>query len=440
MKLPLISPTQTHRHRKSKSFNQVDLNKLKEKLKKKKHKAKVLNSEKFNDIMSELTFSKGKGGENGFTGNGFDSSKYVDKDAKNNFFVKFTNYNKLKRKGIIPNESTSFAFIKATKSNLNVTNPIGLIKKEGNYKDVDLDETRMGDRYFKSLCESLQVNKTISKLNFASCNLSDNSAGCLRKATFTNKVLTQNLTRINFNGNKLTDIGIRELIKYLKLPDCSLNELELEANYLGDFVINELASVLKAYLYDKLTLLNLSKNSLTAKCADSLASLARASEDLKVLLLRENLLESKGCAVILNSLLKHYNLKVLDLSWNSVGKELTFGVSKEEITVMMKEKRSLTNFHLNNIKKARKIEFKKGLFNSEEPSEFATALSNFFTSEAIKLVHLDISNNKLSLPDCKLIGLLLNRNFCKKQPNYSRDTFREQFDANRRTWLYSHSF
>ena len=91
----------------------------------------------------------------------------------------------------------------------------------------------------------------------------------------------------------------------------------MEANNIRDQAAIEIFQSIKKNIY--LKKLNLSKNNLTNVCTRALAECLSENDTLEELYLHYNKIQGDGAATFLNALLKNAYLKVLDLSWNSLG-------------------------------------------------------------------------------------------------------------------------
>lgn len=93
--------------------------------------------------------------------------------------------------------------------------------------------------------------------------------------------------------------------------------LNLEANNIGDKAAIEIFKTIKKNIY--LKRLNLSKNNLTNMCTWEMAECLKENDTLEELYLHYNKIQGDGAQNIFAALIKNTYLKVLDLSWNSLG-------------------------------------------------------------------------------------------------------------------------
>lgn len=68
----------------------------------------------------------------------FGQTKYASIDSVTDFYTKYHLYSEVERKGNLEVPTPSFAFIKSTLKNKLIPNPIGLLKRSGDEKKIDL--------------------------------------------------------------------------------------------------------------------------------------------------------------------------------------------------------------------------------------------------------------------------------------------------------------
>ncbi len=127
----------------------------------------------------------------------------------------------------------------------------------------------------------------------------------------------QNVEQVNLAGNSIGKLGCEYLAKLIMRSDCKLAELNLEGNKLGDLSAEV---IIEAVEYNKsIKKLNLSKNFLTDKSASKLASMLEGNPSITELYCKWNQFKSPGGLAILKAIGESSSLRVLDLSWNSLG-------------------------------------------------------------------------------------------------------------------------
>jgi hypothetical protein len=89
------------------------------------------------DCINDLHYSDNP---NNFTNNNktFNNTRYVSTDCIKDFFKKFHDYPEINRKGNLPKLTPSYSFIKSSKENSIVPNPVGILKRRGEDNIVNL--------------------------------------------------------------------------------------------------------------------------------------------------------------------------------------------------------------------------------------------------------------------------------------------------------------
>ncbi|XP_038656818.1 NACHT, LRR and PYD domains-containing protein 12-like isoform X2 [Scyliorhinus canicula] len=143
-------------------------------------------------------------------------------------------------------------------------------------KDLNLSNNKLGDSAVRLLSVALRnPERKIQKLGLADACLTGSCAEVLVSVLNTN----QSLTDLNLSGNKLGDSGVKLLCEALRKPDCKIQKLGLSAVSLTASCAEDLASTLHAN--SVLSVLNLSYN----KIGDSgmkLLSKALRNPDCKI--------------------------------------------------------------------------------------------------------------------------------------------------------------
>uniref|UniRef100_A0A8C6ATQ7 NLR family pyrin domain containing 5 n=1 Tax=Monodon monoceros TaxID=40151 RepID=A0A8C6ATQ7_MONMO len=204
-------------------------------------------------------------------------------------------------------------------------------------KSLSLAGNKVTDRSIKSLCDALKVTQcTLQKLILGNCGLTATDCQDLASALTKN----QSLTHLYLSGNSLGSEGMNLLCRAVKLPNCGLQRLILNAcnldvagcgflafalmgnrhlthlslsmNPLEDDGMNLLCEVMmepSCLLQD----LELVKCRLTAACCKNLSYVITRSQHLKSLDLAANALGDHGIAALCEGLKQKNSLRRLGL-------------------------------------------------------------------------------------------------------------------------------
>ena len=373
----------------------------------------------------------------------FNKTSYVNQSCMKEFYDKYSQFNALMRKHNIKKYTPSWAFIKSTKDQKIIPNPLGLIKRSGDERILGINNQKVGDNYMTALTNSLKYSDHLISLEFGGNRLSSLGVSQIFKTLNENKNLAYKLRTIDLSENHIGKSQIKNLIDFLQDPKCNLEDLNLFGNLLGNENIITICDVLANYVEYKLTSLNIGKNNITDSCADVMVNLLHKCSGLRIFIINHNWLHNPSVTKIIKELSTHYELRILDLSWNCIGDDLT-STPKYEALVnkeLNHPERLFNNFALNETLTTLKLNLrrnpllppldavggnkptqdkKKGKEESapvkafvepkkiqekpKEPSPFAVELGEYFGKNTLSLVHLDISHNNLNYEDCKLIS------------------------------------
>ncbi|XP_038656758.1 NACHT, LRR and PYD domains-containing protein 3-like isoform X2 [Scyliorhinus canicula] len=181
-------------------------------------------------------------------------------------------------------------------------------------KDLNLSNNKLGDSAVSLLSVGLRnPDCKIQKLGLADVCLTGSCAEALVCILETN----QSLIELNLSSNKLGDSGVKLLCEALRKPDCKIQKLELSAVSLTASCAEDLASTLHAN--SVLTVLNLSYN----KLGDSgmkLLSTALRKPDCKIqrLQLCDNGFSASSIQYLASALSTNRSLTELDLGQNKL--------------------------------------------------------------------------------------------------------------------------
>jgi len=375
----------------------------------------------------------------------FNRTGYVNQSCMKEFYNKYSQYNTLTRKHPIETYTPSWAFIKSSNDQKIIPNPLGLIKRTGDERILGINNQKVGDNYISALSNSLRYSDHLTALEFSGNRLSSLGVSNLFKALNDNKNLAYKLRTIDLSENHIGKNEIQNLINFLQDSKCNLEDLNLFGNLLGDENIINICDSLARFVEYRLTTLNLGKNNIHDKCCDIIVEMLHKCSGLRVFIINHNWLHNNGVTKIIKELCTHYELRILDLSWNCIGDDLTsFPIYETLVNNELNHpEREFNNYALNetlstlklnlrrnpllppidtlggnkkaggdNKKKGKKevvipvtkTEPKKVPVKPKEPSPFATVLGEYFSKVQLSLVHLDISHNNINYEDSKLIA------------------------------------
>ena len=354
----------------------------------------------------------------------FGKTNYASKGSFNVFYQKCFKNNEIIRKGGLKHQTPSFNLIRAAKKLRIVPNPIGVAKKKGENEKLNLSNKVLGDNYIQGVNESLKVSKHLTSLNLEKNRLSDISLIPLIEAILNNNTLLGKLLEINLSYNKIGSSSSELLVKYISDCDCSLEKLNLESTFLGVNNAKKIIEIISQNLKLSMKYLNLSNNLLNDNMTKELATLIKNCENLNVLLLYQNQISNKGGGILMSEIKKHTNLKILDLSWNLLGTNLTDEIPTLDELIKANNKKynnddninsrnRFDNAYLDELTYTLKFRKKNSISPERKGSKvsfFTTELCNLFHNRHMELLHLDISYNNLNYIDCKAISEHIKHN------------------------------
>ena len=369
----------------------------------------------------------------------YEKTNYVNQVCMKEFFNKYANYNSLTRKHHLRDLTPSWAFIKSSNEEKILPNPLGLLRRSGDEKNLDINNQKVGDTYIKALSNSLKYSQHLSRLEFSGNRISSVGASALFKSLNFNKELAYNLKTIDLSENKIGNHSIDEILQFIQDPKCNIEDLNFFGNLIGDENIIKLCDSLAMYIEYRLVTLNLGKNNIHDTSINSICQMITKCSGLRLLNFSHNWFHNQGATKLIKDLTNHYELRILDLSWNCIGDDLTELPSYEHLvnSEYTHPEREFNNFSINEAlftgklnlrnnpllppientgkkqdKKDTKAETiqptmkepKKIKEKMKDPSPFAVKLGDYFGEVQLSLIHLDISHNNLNFADCKLIA------------------------------------
>ena len=341
----------------------------------------------------------------------FNTTRISEMKAFKIFYSKMRKDTEIIRKGGINLITPSFNFIRATRKFNAVPNPVGIIKRRGEINKLYMNNKLCGDNYVKCLCEALKISEHINQINLKKNRLSDLSIIQLFNTILKNNILLKQLNFIDLSFNKLSFAGTEIICQYLLDYNCNLEHFNLESNNLGNNNSKKIINAIHQNLDIKIKYINLGQNILNDEIAPEIALLINKCHYLNVLILYQNQFMNQGAGLIMSEIKSHPSLKILDLSWNLIGTNLTDEIPTldELIKASSKQetKKNFDNAYLNELKYT--MQFRRpGTLSpvriGSKVSYFTSQLCELFHNKSTELVHLDISYNNINTVDAKAIS------------------------------------
>ncbi|CDW74199.1 UNKNOWN [Stylonychia lemnae] len=191
------------------------------------------------------------------------------------------------------------------------------------------------------------------------------------------KNMDDNIETLDLSKNpKITLESYKMLKQLIENPYRRIRKLNLEGNKCGDKAISQLQDAL-------------SNNNLTDKCAESIKEVLKINNALLVLLLHWNFFKATGAIEIFDGLKVNDKLQVFDISNNQLG----------FMKAMPQPK--LAEIDIEQAQGRRQLDI--------IDKQCALTIGEAFRSNNT-LIHVDLSNNGLSMKQCKFIHRLLKYN------------------------------
>ncbi|CAD8081706.1 unnamed protein product [Paramecium primaurelia] len=276
----------------------------------------------------------------------------------------------LQKKTLYQNQKMSLFSSVAESSKIEKLMPrtLGLIRPNtNNNKILDASNFCMGDKYAKVLCSGVKLTLDYyEQLNLKNNNLTSRSSECL------NQLIPTKLKGLNLQGNSLGQGG-QEFVKALNTRYGQLQYLNLENNKFNDDGCRQLFKMLQENTI--MQKLNLSHNLITDKSMPEFNMLLQKNATLSEIYLHWNRIHQIGGQYIIAALFINYNVKVLDLSFNSLG-----------------------------------IRYKDDAQSPQKNRQPYQTWPDYFSSKNCNLIHLDLSNNQFNQSQSEAIAKALEDN------------------------------
>ncbi|EGR29347.1 leucine rich repeat protein [Ichthyophthirius multifiliis] len=279
----------------------------------------------------------------------------TEENAQDNFYRHYQKLDKITQQNkFFQVQESAFTSILDQAQKLSILPcKIGLIKQKGNEEDLRINSMMYGDLYAKVLSEGLKRLSSVQNFYLQGNRITNKGSGDLLKT------ISRKAKILQLQQNSIGRIGCEHIAASLSEKEFKsrIEVLNLENNKLGDISVGLILDALQTN--KSLKKMNLSKNYLTDKSGEKLASILQ-NEYLQELYLHWNQIKANGGALVFAALFSNEELKVLDFSCNSLG---LGGSCVEQICAFLGKNIELKHLDLSN-----------NYFNQEQSVKVAEAL------------------------------------------------------------------
>ena len=265
------------------------------------------------------------------------------------------------------------------------------LKENCHLEILDLSSSNMTGEIAKSLADVVKNNPDFQQLYLADACLNSKAAVILQALAKNSKLVLLDLRKNNMTGEVTEDLA--HVIK---------NNLGLEVLCLSDNNLKSSAIVILEALakLSQLVILDLNRNKMTEVVAECLANVIKNNLNLRQLGLSDNCLRSSA-VVVFQALAEHLQLKVIDLSNNSITGEvakdlaiiITNNSNLEELCLSDNDLKSSASIILQALKNNSQLK-KLNLNSNSMSGKVAEDLANVIRSNS-GLEQLYLSDNNL---------------------------------------------
>lgn len=182
--------------------------------------------------------------------------------------------------------------------------PMGIVKRVGKDREIDIGMYAMGDSYAEAFSEGLKEFE-INRLN-----LSDNRLTDIGAMKILQGLKASALEILDLSNNKLSNEVVRFIAEMSEKRNSSLHTIRLEGLHMKDVGADILCRALKSSL--NLIELNLAKNNLEG--CKAIAKMIESSKTITKLDLHWNNIRGEGAKMICRAISHNVSLRILDLS------------------------------------------------------------------------------------------------------------------------------
>ena len=133
---------------------------------------KASNKEKIKSDKGEVVKQKFNTITNSDGYDDFGDTKYVNPSCMLEFYKKYSSFDALYRKYLNIKKTPSWSFIQSSTKEKIIPNPLGLLRRKGNEKQLLISYQKVGDKYMTTLSNSLKYSRHLTDLGLSGNRLS----------------------------------------------------------------------------------------------------------------------------------------------------------------------------------------------------------------------------------------------------------------------------
>ncbi|MBT4879923.1 MAG: hypothetical protein HON43_03000 [Alphaproteobacteria bacterium] len=177
--------------------------------------------------------------------------------------------------------------------------------------ELNLSGRQLSDTEAETLGQQLRKHSHLTHLSISRCGISDDRIETILYDA-------NNLISLDASDNVFGEAGIKSIARLLVLGDGNLTKLYLASSRLNQPAIEKLSPAVKR---SKLSLLDLSSNSVNGQLLTTLVDSLENHETVSILNLKDNRIDVRDCSCLARLFRKNSVLKDVDLSHNSINNQ-----------------------------------------------------------------------------------------------------------------------
>ncbi|KAL0239740.1 hypothetical protein GEMRC1_009848 [Eukaryota sp. GEM-RC1] len=211
------------------------------------------------------------------------------------------------------NGSFCFSPEHLTKITINQISSLNYFIQSSGFKNLTLRGCRFTETTINVLCDLLNLNNSLTSVDFSHCDLSDQAFSQLISALKLNS--SSKLSRICMIRNSIGSGGAFALSELLK-GNTVIKEIYIFGNTIDDDGVIALAEALS--VNSTLTRIDLGDNHVGSAGAVALASALKRNISIEDVCLHANSIENEGAIALAETLLENSSVTNIDLGFNSI--------------------------------------------------------------------------------------------------------------------------